>query len=578
MHKLLYSLLLSALMSAQVAVGQTTEELLGAKRVRHFVVLKADLRDKSLGYFLDDDKESRNIKNAHGKVCFAVEEKGPLKQLRIESAYLNPFRYQIAFGDTTASEPTYIHVNKFLEAVVGLSNQLTMGGANAGIEGFTAPKAATEAIAFDTGKSIRIALKVKASSVDATLSSENKRHIIKINSAKNTFTYLLEQVDAPSLIGWVYHVQTAPADIAWLPEAISPDSTPATIIKKLREKSADTTHTRAVLIKLAQCSRQYYQPDTAKYTLLEAVKGALDEVAGANSFEALKVSHAKFKAAITRMQAFNKKSADALKAFMEEQKRDLPGERTNKTAASSALVNYSRQSFSDFENRANDIQATREQLVATLVALDGELDNITAELSGSSSSYRLATLFLTEEKLREFTVTVHSRTIAMTVTGGIAVSVGEVLIKNEMRLRASKKLIPEFGTGLFYTNIEYPRYGTRVANGETFVEAAAATKYRAVVAAHLNLVFNEWDGLIHPLLQVGVGTGKDTPCMLLGGGLRFTQPRRLAISGGAIWTWRRQLDSLSVGDKIAGTAQLEDDLKLTLRAAPSLYLGIQLNF
>lgn len=71
-----------------------------------------------------------------------------------------------------------------------------------------------------------------------------------------------------------------------------------------------------------------------------------------------------------------------------------------------------------------------------------------------------------------------------------------------------------------------------MVGADMVIESATPTKVKGVVAAHLNLVLNTWDGLIHPMLQVGVGTGKDAPSILAGGGLRFMQPKRLALTGG----------------------------------------------
>jgi hypothetical protein len=98
-----------------------------------------------------------------------------------------------------------------------------------------------------------------------------------------------------------------------------------------------------------------------------------------------------------------------------------------------------------------------------------------------------------------------------------------------------------------------------------------------VTAAHLNLVFDIWTDIC-PMLQLGVGTAKDRPSLLVGGGFRFSKPRKLSLALGCIWTWKKELTDLKVGEKISETIKLDEDLKYYLQNKPSLYIGIQYNF
>ncbi|HEX8330684.1 MAG TPA: hypothetical protein VF629_24350 [Hymenobacter sp.] len=553
-------------LSAHLAVGQSTSELLNAKRVNHFIVLKPDVRNKTLGYFLDNDVESRNVKTIRGKPCFAVVERGDPKQLRVESAYLNPFKYRVVITDTALTDPAFESVSKFLAVVETLSGQLAKGGATKGVEGYEAPKepTATAAVKAQLTTQSGAVITSKGKKV-RVVSAQTVSSIIRRNASTNKLLSLIGELNAPPLHAWAYQVQVDSARLFWL----APTDTVST---------ADMARARVVLQKLVEASRLYYQPDTAKQHFLKRVKAGLDEVAAARTFAALQASQVKFKAMVGEAKTFNARSEAALTSFMDEQNRDLPAEHRKNSPAALAFTNFTRQTFAEFETAARAIQATREQIAEALASLDGDLDQIAAELSGSGTSYHLATLYLNEEKMRDFTVSIYPRVIGLDANGGITVEEGGALIQERLRLRASKKLIPEFATGLFYTNLQYGSYGTETVGTETRVVKVAPRNYRGILAAHLNLVWNQWDGLIHPLAQIGVGTGKFAPTLLAGGGLRFSQPKHLAVTGGAVWTWREGLDQLAPGSLVTGTAQLEEARTLTLNPRPKMYIGLQYSF
>jgi hypothetical protein len=147
----------------------------------------------------------------------------------------------------------------------------------------------------------------------------------------------------------------------------------------------------------------------------------------------------------------------------------------------------------------------------------------------------------------------------------------------KIRVRNYHFLIPEFALGVFYTNLDYPHYGTATNGTSTVVSGPENRNYSVVAAAHLNLVVNT-HGLVNPMFQFGVGTAKELPSLLAGGGIRFSKPTHTAITFGALWTWRKELDKLKVGDTIANTAILDNDLTYKLTTKPSFYIGINYGF
>jgi hypothetical protein len=54
--------------------------------------------------------------------------------------------------------------------------------------------------------------------------------------------------------------------------------------------------------------------------------------------------------------------------------------------------------------------------------------------------------------------------------------------------------------------------------------------------------------------------------------------KRLAIAGGIAMTWVKELDKLSVGDKISGTDDIDKDFKYSAAPKFTPYIALQYNF
>ena len=55
--------------------------------------------------------------------------------------------------------------------------------------------------------------------------------------------------------------------------------------------------------------------------------------------------------------------------------------------------------------------------------------------------------------------------------------------------------------------------------------------------------------------------------------------KRFSITGGGVWSWNQTLNTLSVGQSISSTTELENDIKYEIGVKPKgWYLGIQYNF
>lgn len=144
-------------------------------------------------------------------------------------------------------------------------------------------------------------------------------------------------------------------------------------------------------------------------------------------------------------------------------------------------------------------------------------------------------------------------------------------------LRRRKSWSPEVAGGVTMSSVRQPKYGTETVDGKTVVAKIGddALSYQAAVL--LNAVCRCWeDSFFYPMLQFGVSTEKQSPALLFGGGFRFTEPRRLAVSAGATLAWVKDLDTLKVGGPVGGTADIDKDLKQT--PVVKLYFALQTTF
>jgi hypothetical protein len=99
----------------------------------------------------------------------------------------------------------------------------------------------------------------------------------------------------------------------------------------------------------------------------------------------------------------------------------------------------------------------------------------------------------------------------------------------------------------------------------------------AVIA---NFVCRCGTGLLVPMLQIGAVASKDLPAILLGGGLRLFGLGKgdIAIGGGVMGAWYKDLQKLKVGDVVSGTNDITSDLGLISRPKFGGYFTIEYKF
>ncbi|MCZ4245106.1 hypothetical protein [Pedobacter punctiformis] len=155
-------------------------------------------------------------------------------------------------------------------------------------------------------------------------------------------------------------------------------------------------------------------------------------------------------------------------------------------------------------------------------------------------------------------------------------------IKKTLRFREFNRFIPEVYAGTAFTFIKYNTYGTTTdAAGQQFIGTPTENRLRnfnVVTMINFNYFIEKSD--LHPFFQIGAGINTGIPALLTGAGVRINSNglKRIAISGGIAMTWVKELDKLKVGDKVAGTDDIEKDLKYQFTWPPKPYIALQYKF
>lgn len=133
-------------------------------------------------------------------------------------------------------------------------------------------------------------------------------------------------------------------------------------------------------------------------------------------------------------------------------------------------------------------------------------------------------------------------------------------------------------TGFFYANYTLKGFGVSQGTSKLTVTEDDIKSNTAIPATFLNFLFDIGSRNFLPILQFGADPTKKRPFILLGGGFGIPNSR-FAITAGPIWTWDAKLDTLTIGEEVNSTTDLEKDIKYTFDMSPKgWYLGLQYNF
>jgi hypothetical protein len=510
--------LLALMLLTQPLVAQDgLRDMIEARRVHDYVFIS--MIDDSLFYYqLDSRGDPGRSKRLPGRATIRVEETDGFGLLL---GFRNPLHYTWSVGQVDTDDASYASTRKFVDAISSLFT--AVGG-----PGITAP---------------------------ATPASSREIQALVANVAIPVAARdpLRGGVFAPGAIEW----------FMWLPERVACISEPATLI------NAFTDVDQAFYGAGKEAPNESEHGSTGFF---KAAMAAFKAMEAANSVTALESGVQTAEANIAKLKTLNEQGQGTIRSLDAAMRTATFSDRDN----CSAFDGFSRAQAVRLADDAVRLLDLRVKTVAALDSLRVRAGNVLRS-SVREDAFRIADVRLSEGKMKELTLTVVHHPVSF---NGQTISVekrGEV--KTTLVLREAQTFLVEFAPGATFTQISYPKYGTTEADGQTLVARAGDNVQRGAAVGMLNVIPNfRLRGFFYPLAQIGVGTGKEYPLLMAGGGFRLARPFSLSLTGGAAWTWNRDLRSLKVGDQVAGTADIEQNLEYRFQTKPHFYLGVQNSF
>jgi len=187
----------------------------------------------------------------------------------------------------------------------------------------------------------------------------------------------------------------------------------------------------------------------------------------------------------------------------------------------------------------------------------------------------------TFEKMQTVTVKVVSVTFKVDdASSALNISQQETA-SGTFSVRRYSLLTPEIGVGVVFGAIKQPKYGTdKNAQGQTIVARVPDTSLSIAPSVLVNFVCRCSTGALVPMFQLGAATSKDLPGILGGVGIRLFGLGKgdVAIGGGAMFGWVKDLQKLKSGDVVGGTKDIDADLGYSGRPKIGSYFVIQYKF
>jgi hypothetical protein len=226
----------------------------------------------------------------------------------------------------------------------------------------------------------------------------------------------------------------------------------------------------------------------------------------------------------------------------------------------------------------SSIRETLTQLTKALNTPFGVPDNWTG---GQRQAYKLGPqVSPTLTKMQTVTLKVASLTPADDGSGGITTGQKDVA-STSMTVRRYSLLTPEIGVGAVFGTIRAPQYGTATNSaGQTVVARVPNSSLTVSPAIMVNFLCRCGTGFLDPMIQIGAATSKTLPAVLTGIGFHLFGIGKgdVAIGGGAMFGWTKDLQKLKIGDIVTGTKDIDADLGYSGTPHVKAYFTIQYKF
>jgi hypothetical protein len=152
-------------------------------------------------------------------------------------------------------------------------------------------------------------------------------------------------------------------------------------------------------------------------------------------------------------------------------------------------------------------------------------------------------------------------------------------VKVSFDVRWYSRFAPEVGVGAVFGSVTQPEYGTATnAEGKTVVSKVSSKSISVAPTIMVNFVCRCGGSYLIPMVQIGAAASKTAPAIHIGGGFRIPGASGFAIGGGGMFAWVKDLQALSVGQVVSGTAAIEADRGFNSQPTIGGYFTIQYTF
>ncbi|GAB2563045.1 hypothetical protein [Spirosoma areae] len=580
MKTIFHTLVLMSVLANISYAQSNTDEMLSAPNARSFIQLWPDLNEHKFFYILDKDLSRKHYKSLTPNSVIGVPKRDGEVTLTVR--FFNPLQYNVVTTDTLLEDPSYQNIGKFATALTELIKELPVinapaasGKENAGTSSgntgsglpssITAPFSLTRAGDF-TKQQVAASLAVSSRPIASPATESELQSVVQF----------INNIGFDDLAEWKY---------LFIQGRVTCVDTNTTTIKRL--KILDS---------------HYYN---GNFRVM--IRKALNFLSKPDNIKDLMVANNHFLTIIDSLKKVNSANKETLKSFDDDISGDIQknliGQASQNDNVCSTFLTYSQIVFKRFVRACLDGQRKRDEMLQIAEKLHNEIATvikITDETFGDNdggthlqNAIIIGRYNIDETQMHDVNIIFRKRLLNLDADPPILTDTNEKII-GRLRIRSSQTLIPEFSMGGVYTDLTYPTYGVKVlteSEAKSYNDASGTTSYSAaqsvvdevssqrlpiVLVGMLNLTLNAFNGLAHPLVQVGVGTGRNLPTFLFGGGLRLKWQKPIVISGGAIWSWKKQFTNLAPRRPLSGPAQLEKDLRIEFDTRPNFYLGLQI--
>lgn len=516
------ALLWLVLLAAPRTLLAQAEAVLSATRVREFVLLVG--RPDRIDFAVDPpNPTSAVMRNVGAGRLFSVTQG---RSVNVVLSFLNPVDWTWSISSREAADPVVASVDRMLSLAAGFPGLLTTA-AGSGAE--SAPTKGVQVMEMPL-----------------------------LSPPPSTSEASGQAFSDPSLIEWGLWTELHSVCIA--PPALQSAREQAALVDAMLYFEGSTKDDASV--STASAFRTTAAGVIASLRGAADLKGLLDSLAAVDK-------------ALASLEKSNQVTGAHLTA-MGVHGKTLEGASTvDSSALCTAVRVYSRRVFEGFAVRGSSVVLKRTGLVAEMRAVVKEIRDRVGTVKAEDIGFVIGEVAPASGKRVLATVTVSRRDVV--VRADHVSSEAGKSVSTTFEVMEHQSLVTELSPGVAYSPVAFPRFATNDTGGGHVIVDAGEYRPNTIVMEMLNLIPNAgWSGFTRLMGQLGLGITKEAAVVLVGGGIRFTQPARFVLSFGALFPFVQELkEGVRVGDAIAGEAALEEKVQRVLGRRPSFYIGIQ---